>query len=149
MQSRISKIINREQRKLEDYLDRSGLKFTAGRQAVLREVLDAHGHFTAEDLVKRCQKQKRDVSRATIYRSLNELLEAGIVRKTAFGEKHQNFEHLYDETKHHHARCIRCLQIVEFPDLEEDTVYRPILEKKGFKVLGHEMHFYGICNQCQ
>ena len=111
--------------------------------------MHSHGHFAPEELVKQCKHNKRCVSRATIYRSLQDLLEAGIVRKTAFGEKHQNYEHIYDEKPHHHAKCLRCGVYFEFPDLGEDKIYRPILEKEGFKVLGHEMHFYGMCKKCR
>lgn len=141
--------ILQEKGKFEDYLDKAGLKLTNGRQIVFDEVMKAHGHFTAEELVKQCVDKKRKVSRATIYRSLKELLEAGIIRDTAFGDKHHHFEHVYDEKPHHHAQCVRCHKFIEFPDLHEDSVYRPILEKEGFKIIGHEMHFYGICKNCQ
>ena len=84
--------IKKERKKFEDYLGRNGLKLTSGRQIVFDEVMHAHGHFAPEELCKQCKSNKRKVSRATIYRSLNELLEAGVIRKTAFGEKHQHFE---------------------------------------------------------
>lgn len=138
-----------EQVKFEKYFKDAGLRFSAGRQVVFTEAIRSHGHFTAEDLVKTCQKRKTKVSRATIYRSLLELLEAGVIRKTAFGEKHDHYEHVYDEKPHHHARCLRCHEFIEFPDLKEDRVYVPFLEEKGFQILGHEMHFYGICRSCR
>lgn len=131
------------------YLDKAGLRLSRGRQGVFKEVMQAHGHFTAEEMAKICARRKPAVSRATVYRSLREMLEAGIIRGTAFGEKHQHFEHIYDEKPHHHARCVRCSKLIEFPDLNEDKRYHPILARKGFKVLGHEMHFYGICRECQ
>ena len=140
--------IQGERIKFEEYLTASGLKLTLGRRGVFDEVMHAHGHFAPEELLKQCKKNKRRVSRATVYRSLTELLEAQVIRKTAFGEKHQHFEHVYDEKPHHHAICIRCHTMIEFPDLKEDNIYYPILEKHGFKVLGHEMHFYGICHAC-
>ena len=149
MIQKMKKQIEKEQFRFERYLLKSGLKLTDGRRIVFSEVMDAHGHFAAEELVKQCKKNKRTVSRATVYRSLRDLLEAGIIRETAFGEKHHHFEHIYDEKPHHHARCIRCGDMIEFPDLKEDKVYQPILEKHGFTVLGHEMHFYGICKKCQ
>ena len=139
----------REKTKLENHLKNSGLKVSLAREKVFNIVMHTHGHFTAEGLVKDCKEKKQKVSRATIYRSLKEFLEAGIIRETAFGEKHQCFEHVYDEKLHHHARCIRCHDLIEFPDLKEDKVYVPYLKNKGFQILGHEMHFYGICNQCQ
>jgi len=141
--------IQEENLKYHKYLEDNGLKYTDGRAAVFDEAMDAHGHFAPEELVKQCREHRRSVSRASIYRYLRELLEAGIIRETAFGEKHQHYEHLYDEQRHHHARCIRCSVHIEIPDLEEDEVYQPVLNKIGFQVIGHEMHFYGICKDCR
>lgn len=149
MKTKQSNPVVRERQKFEDYLSKAGLRVSPGRLKVLRTVVHTHGHFAAEEIVKICRKSNLKVSRATVYRSMRELLEAGVIRETAFGEKHQHFEHVYDEKLHHHAHCIRCHGNIEFPDLHEDDRYRPILEKEGFKILGHEMHFYGICRKCQ
>ena len=138
-----------ERVKFERYLKDSGLKISKGREAVFAEVMRRHGHFTAEELAKICAEKKPSVSRATVYRALHELLEAGVVRETAFGDKHHHFEHVYDEKPHHHAQCVRCHAFIEFPDRHEDKIYHPVLEKQGFKILGHEMHFYGVCRECQ
>ena len=137
-----------EKEKFIDYLSKAGLKLSSGREMVFHEVMNAHGHFAPEELVKRCRGNHRKVSRATIYRSLRELLEAGVIRETAFGEKHQHYEHVYDEKLHHHARCIRCYHMIEMPCQKEESSYVPMLKKQGFYVLGHEMHFYGICHKC-
>jgi Fur family ferric uptake transcriptional regulator len=141
-------ILFNEREKFEKYLIKSGLRMSHARQMIFKEVINIHGHFTAEELAKICFKKSK-VSRATVYRALKELLESGIVRETAFGDKHHHFEHLYDEKPHHHAQCLRCHEFIEFPDLNEDEVYKPYLEKQGFKTIGHEMHFYGICRNCQ
>ena len=140
--------IARERQKLIACLDKNRLAFSNGRKIVFDEVMEAHGHFSSEELLKQCIENNRKVSRATVYRCLRELLEAGVIRETAFGEKHQHFEHVYDEKPHHHAQCLRCHEFIEFPDLKEDEVYKPYLEKQGFKILGHEMHFYGVCKKC-
>jgi len=139
----------KEQDKFEDYLQEAGLRVSRGRRVVFEEVMDSHGHFTSEEIAKTCRDRDATVSRATVYRSLREMVEAGVIRKTAFGKKHQVYEHLYDEKKHHHARCVRCHALIEIPDLDEEKPYHPILKKKGFRILGHEMHFYGICQKCQ
>ncbi len=141
--------IHHEREKFSRHLEKAGRKVSQARKAVFDEVMRAHGHFTAEELTKICADKKPKVSRATVYRSLRELLEAGVVRETAFGDKHHHFEHVYDEKPHHHAQCVRCHAFIEFPDLKEDIVYHPYLEKKGFQILGHEMHFYGICRDCR
>ena len=145
----MNKVILKEFQKYQSYLNKEGLRLSRGRQIVFKQVMNKHGHFTAEELAKICIGLKPAVSRATVYRALHEILESGVIRGTAFGDKHQHYEHLYDEQKHHHAKCIRCHQFTEFPDLDEESRYRPLLEKKGFKIIGHEMHFYGICNKCQ
>ncbi|OGX39255.1 MAG: hypothetical protein A3G91_00390 [Omnitrophica WOR_2 bacterium RIFCSPLOWO2_12_FULL_50_9] len=149
MIERSPKQFNEEKNRLVSFLIKERMRLSQGRETVFAVIMRTHGHFTAEDIVKACRGKASKVSRATVYRSLQELLEAGIVRVTAFGEKHNHFEHTYDERLHHHAQCVRCHGFIEFPDLDEDERYRPLLEKEGFKVLGHEMHFYGICKKCR
>ncbi len=139
----------KEQHKFEDFLAGGDLRFSRGRQAVFNQAMNWHGHFSGEEMAKKCFELKLSVSRATVYRTLHELVEAGVIRETAFGDKHHHFEHLYDERKHHHAMCVRCHEHLEFPDLDEEKRYQPYLEKAGFKILGHEMHFYGLCKKCQ
>lgn len=141
--------INQERIKFLEYLKEAGLRVSQGRELVFDEVMATHGHFTSEELAKNCLVKKLNVSRATVYRVLRDLLEARVIRETAFGDKHHHFEHVYDEKPHHHAQCVRCHAFIEFPDKKEDEIYHPFLEKQGFKILGHEMHFYGICQRCQ
>ncbi len=140
--------IDEEYSRFERYLNKAGVKLTACRTIVFNVAIHTHGHFAAEELVKQCKARQCRVSRATIYRGLRELLEAGIIRETAFGEKHQHYEHIYDEKLHHHARCIRCHDVIEMPCQDSNQPYLPLLEKKGFHVLGHELHFYGLCQKC-
>jgi Fur family ferric uptake transcriptional regulator len=144
-----AKVIHNELARFQVYLTRAGLRLSQGRELVFSEVMATHGHFTAEELAKVCSGNKLNVSRATVYRVLRDLLEAGIIRETAFGDKHHHFEHVYDEKPHHHAQCVRCHAFIEFPDRKEDTIYHPYLKKQGFKILGHEMHFYGVCRKCR
>ena len=141
--------MQKEQEKYAGFLARRGVRFSRGRRSVFDVVMRTHEHFTAEEISKRCAGLKPKVSRATVYRSVHELLEACIIRETAFGDKHHHYEHLYDERKHHHAICVHCHKHIEFPELDEEKRYHPVLEKQGFKILGHEMHFYGVCRACQ
>ncbi len=148
MKPAVQKQLEKEREKFAEYLEESGLKLSRAREVIFCEAMKAHGHFAAEELVKQCKKHHQCVSRASVYRGLRELLAAGIIRETAFGEKHQHYEHVYDEKLHHHARCIHCYEIIEFPCLDNDRKYIAVLEKQGFRVLGHELHFYGICRKC-
>ena len=141
--------VHHERVKFLHHLVAAGLRVSKGREVIFDEVMRSHGHFTAEELTKKCLEKELKVSRPTVFRVLHDLLEAGIIRETAFGDKHRHFEHVYNVRPHHHAQCIRCHHFIEFPDRKEDEVYIPVLQKHGFKVLGHEMHFYGICRDCQ
>jgi Fur family ferric uptake transcriptional regulator len=149
MQKDHKQIIQAEKQRFAHYLSRNGLKFSVGRKELFEEAMKAHGHFAAEELVKQCRNNQRQISRATIYRGLRELVEAGIIRVTAFGEKHKHYEHVYDEKLHHHARCIRCGSIIEITCFHEEHEYLPLLKEHDFRILGHELHFYGICRDCQ
>jgi Fur family ferric uptake transcriptional regulator len=142
-------IKDEEKKRLRIYLEKSDLKLTPARKIVLEEVLRYHGHFTGEELCRTIKSKNEKASRASVYRAIKELLEAGIIRETAFGEKHKHYEHIYDEKHHHHARCIRCHRVVEFPCDDYGKKYEPFLKKSGFEVLGHELHFYGICKKCK
>jgi Fur family ferric uptake transcriptional regulator len=142
-------IIAQERSRFLGFLTKTGRRPSHGREVVFDQVMGSHGHFTAEELVKECLHKKLKVSRPTVFRTLNDLLEAGIIRETAFGDKHRHFEHVYDEKPHHHAQCVRCHAFIEFPDRREDEIYHPYLKSQGFKILGHEMHFYGVCKDCQ
>ncbi len=142
-------MIHQERNKFFCHLAKTGRRQSRSREVIFDKVMDLHGHFTAEELSKECLAKDLKVSRPTVFRVLHDLLEAGVIRETAFGDKHRHFEHVYDEKPHHHAQCVRCHSFIEFPDREEEDVYHPYLENRGFKVLGHEMHFYGICKKCQ
>ena len=141
-------MIHDERAKFLRHLTKAGRRMSKSREVIFDEVMRVHRHFSTEMLIKGCLQKNLKVSRPTVYRVLRDLLEAGVVRETAFGDKHQHFEHLYDEKPHHHALCIRCHRFLEFADRQEDKIYHPYLKKQGFKILGHEMHFYGICRAC-
>ena len=141
--------IKKERFKFLHFLAKANLRVSHGRKLIFEQVMRSHGHFTAEELTRKCADKKLKVSRPTVFRVLHDLLEAGIIRETAFGDKHRHFEHVYDEKPHHHAQCIRCHSFIEFPDRKEEAIYHAYLAKQGFKIIGHEMHFYGICRECQ
>ena len=125
-------MVHHERSKFLRHLVKAGRRVSHGREVIFNEVMRTHGHFTAEQLSRECLEKKLKVSRPTVFRVLHDLLEAGVIRETAFGDKHRHFEHVYDEKPHHHAQCIRCHCFIEFPDRKEDEVYHPFLEKKRF-----------------
>ena len=82
-----------EEKKFVNYLNENNLRLTKARLEVFNLITKMDNHFGAEDLLK---LKKDSVSRATLYRTLNELVKSLVIRRTAFGEKHQHFEFVFD-----------------------------------------------------
>jgi Fur family transcriptional regulator, ferric uptake regulator len=142
-------IYEKEKKKLEDFLKRKKLRLTGERTVLLEEILKTHGHFSAEEVTKKVSIKNLTISRASVYRNLNILTLAGIIRETAYGEKHKHYEHIYDEELHHHARCIVCHAVTELPCHRCEKNMENVLEKHGFQVISHELIFYGLCAECR
>jgi len=96
------------------YLDKQGLKSTTERQLILDEVLALEDHFEAEDLLIRLRQRGARISKGTIYRTLNLLVESGLVRQVAFVDKHAHYEHVYGHEHHEHLICLSCGKIINF-----------------------------------
>jgi len=75
---------DREREIFRKYLERRGLKLTAERQALFDELFARHEHFEADELLMRLRAKRKKISRATIYRTLDLLLESGIVKRLEF-----------------------------------------------------------------
>ena len=143
------KTVERETERFRAFLRGNKIRESRGRKLILREAVSSEGHFTAEEMVKKCREKKYPVSRATVYRTLHLLKESGIIRETAYGEKHLHYEYARSKEHHHHARCLKCKRIIEFFCHERNLESENALNKKNFHIIGHELHFYGICNECQ
>lgn len=131
------------------YLSREKLKLTSQRKSVLGEVFAKHEHFEAEELLGRMRRKKLKVSKATLYRTLALLVEAGLLRQEVFGERHSHYEHIYGHRHHDHFVCLGCGKIKEFRNDEIERLQRLICEQHGFAATGHSMEFHGYCSKCR
>jgi Fur family ferric uptake transcriptional regulator len=138
---------NTEER-FKQFLHDKGLKFTPERQVVLEEAFAIHDHFEAEDLLLKIRQNNRRVSRGTIYRTLNLLVESGLVRKVAFIDKHTHYEHVYGHTHHEHLICLGCGQVIEFyrESLEQSLI--KVCEENKFNIKSHKVEVLGYCREC-
>lgn len=130
------------------YLNQRSLRLTTERQAVLDEVFAAHDHFEAEELLLRLKKGRRRVSRATIYRTLELLVDAGLVRKISLGGAGAYFEHIWGHEHHDHLVCIRCGQVIEFSNEALEGLQNKICQAHGFKPQSHSLKIIGLCQKC-
>ncbi|MCK4385717.1 MAG: transcriptional repressor [candidate division Zixibacteria bacterium] len=131
------------------YLNSRDLKLTKERKTVLEEISLHTGHLEAEDLWHNLRKKKKRASRATIYRTLDLLVDSGIVRKVDFGHGHSHYEQVLGHAHHEHMICIKCGKVIEFPDEKIERLIKKLCEKSGFKHTSHCFQIFGYCKECR
>src|SRR5262245_5316823 len=99
--------------RFEEYLQSRGKRMTQQRRAIVQEVFRHHEHFNADELCDQLTKAKGDVSRPTVYRTLNELDDAGLLRKIPLAGR-RVYEHDYGYPQHDHLYCEKCQKLIEF-----------------------------------
>jgi Fur family ferric uptake transcriptional regulator len=127
----------------KSYLKKKNLKVTKERLVILEEVFARHDHFEADDLVLVFKQKNQNVSRATVYRTLDLLTQCGLVNKDNFGGQTAKYEHIYGHKHHDHIICIDDDTIIEFYDERIEKLQEEIAEKHGIKLTHHVMQLYG------
>lgn len=136
--------------KFQEFLSTRGMRLTPERRWIVEEVFSDHEHFDAEQLIERVSqgKSNRKVSRATVYRTLNALEEAGLLRKVARPNDREVYEHDYGYPEHDHLICNNCGELIEFPADEISKIVAEVAGQHGFRVEGHRLEVYGVCSNC-
>ncbi|NNF07891.1 MAG: transcriptional repressor [Candidatus Eisenbacteria bacterium] len=131
------------------YLKEHRLRNTAERNAVLKELVQAKDHLDAEGLLVRLRKRSHPVSRATLYRTLDHLVIAGLVKKHSFGQGHAQYEYVLGRKHHDHMVCDRCGLVIEFINDEIESLQEEVCRQHGFQSTNHVMEIFGICKDCR
>ncbi len=130
------------------YLKTKKLSFTKERKFILAQVFATDGHLEADEIFLRLRKAKKDVSRATVYRTLGLLVDSGLVRKVYLGEDHIHYEHTFGHTHHDHLVCIKCGRVIEFSDKKIEKLQAKICQKSRFQEISHTVQIFGYCKDC-
>lgn len=138
-----------EQARFEAFLRSRQLKYTGERKALLDEVFASKHHFDADSLHQVLREKGKDISRATVYRTLDLLVQCGLVRKQSLGDQHAHYEAVHGDEHHDHLICMNCNKVIEFfrPDLE--ALQETICEEHAFKALHHTLQIFGLCKACR
>ena len=138
---------------LKQRLQQRQHKLTTQRQTVLEVFLNHPGeHLSAEDVYGILRGKPLDIGLATVYRSLELLAELGILQKMEFGDGCSRYEVKESNPalhQHHHLICMKCGKVIEFSDDLLDGLEQDIFKKSGFKIVDHEVKFFGYCKECQ
>ena len=134
------------------YLERlrpPGGKRSGKRDLIVNVFLRQEGHLSADDLVDIIRRDDHKISRATVYRTLQWMVEAGIARKVDFGEGRFRFEHSYRHPRHFHLICKTCNQSSEFLSSDIEGLIEEIASARGFSSRQSVLQIYGTCDECQ
>jgi len=140
--------LDRERAKFLKYLKANRLRLTAERLAVFEEIFSQHGHIDAEDLLSALLGTGVDISRATVYRNLDLLVDAGLVTKHRLGRNHYLYEHVHSGQSHDHLVCTSCGRVVEFVSPGIVALQSEICRAHGFAPEHHSLEISGLCRVC-
>src|SRR5919107_256916 len=132
-----------------DSLRPAGSKRSGKRDLIVNVFLRQQGHLTADDLVDLIRREDERISRATIYRTLQWMVDAGIARKVDFGEGRFRFEHSYRHPRHFHLICKSCHRSYEFLSSDIEAIVEEVSAARNFTASQSVVQIYGTCEECR
>lgn len=132
--------------RFERYLKNHGRNVTETRRKILRAVLAQRGHFDATDVWESLRRDR--VSIATVYRTLELLEQAGLIRKVRLGKSHAHYERVLTREDHGHLICRNCGRVIEFELGRMGSALARMAEGEGFVLEKVQVQGTGLCREC-
>jgi Fur family ferric uptake transcriptional regulator len=126
-----------------------GGKRSSKREQIVNVFLRQEGHLSADDLVDLIRREEKGISRATVYRTLQWMVDAGIARKVDFGEGRFRFEHSYRQPRHFHLICKTCHRSFEFLSSDIESLIEEVSHARSFAPAQSVVQVYGTCEDCR
>ena len=130
------------------YLAQNQLRMTRERREILEQILTVRGHFDVDDLLGRFRRAGRSVSRATLYRTLSRLVDAGLVHRVEMARGQARYEPMFGRHHHDHMVCLGCGRIFEFESREIERIQADVCRRKRFTMTDHTHQIRGYCEKC-
>src|SRR5215208_1865869 len=127
----------------------AGAKRSSKRDLILNVFLKQEGHLSADDLFDITRLEDQRISRATVYRTLQWMVDAGIARKVDFGEGRFRFEHSYRQPRHFHLICKTCHRSFEFLSSDIEALVEEVSAARSFTASQSVVQIYGTCEECR
>ena len=140
------------QEDFKELLRGKGLKVTSQRLLVL-QIMAEHPveHLTTEEIYDLVRKTNPEIGLATIYRTVQVLVDLHLIDKISFDDDVARYELRNSNTKHHHhhAICLGCGKVFSFEDDLLENLEAAVEDRLGFAVVDHEVKLYGYCRDCR
>lgn len=131
------------------YLHQKRLPVTHQRQAIAMALFESEHQLSVDDLADILRDRGEHVGKATIYRTLNLLVEADLAREHDFGEGFKRYEHQAGEARYDHLICTGCGAVERFTRAALDDLQVEIASELGFTVQSRRLKIYGLCSECR
>lgn len=125
-------------------LKKDGMRITQSREALIEFILKQKGHWNIQSVSEKVQRKHPKIGIATIYRTINLLVDEGFLNKTEMGAGPARFE-VTSADHHDHLTCLDCGLIVEFENNKIEELQRKVAKELGFELVDHTMELYGKC----
>jgi Fur family ferric uptake transcriptional regulator len=122
---------------------------TRQRDQVAQTVLLSEEHLSVDEIIRRLRQQGEAVGTATVYRTLEVLVESGLVRAHDFGEGFKRYERMPAQAHHEHLICERCGRVVEFQNERLERMLPILADEHGYEHQRHRVEIYGVCGDCR
>lgn len=133
--------------KFRTFLKQRNQRQTPERFAVLEEVYATDDHFDADELYIRLKQKGVSVSRATVYNTLDLLLECELLVRHQFGKNQSKYERAYSYRQHDHLICMDCNELFEFCDPRLQSIQEMVADIFKFDIKYHSLNLYGNCRR--
>jgi Fur family transcriptional regulator, peroxide stress response regulator len=141
LEKRIDILFRRKKMKTER------IRLTNQREVILDELRSVKTHPTADALYDQVRQRLPRISLATVYRNLEFLASQGLVKKIQVGGTQKRFDG--NTEQHHHIRCINCGKVDDLELGQDNCIDTDICSLSGYKVIGYNLEFTGLCPDCK
>jgi Fur family transcriptional regulator, ferric uptake regulator len=122
---------------------------TRQRDLVAQVVFLSNDHLSVDGIRRELKQSGERVGLATIYRTLDLLVQSGLVRAHEFGEGFKRYEPAAPDADHEHLICERCGRVVEFAHERLERMLPVLADEQGFQHRRHRVEIYGVCRNCR